>query len=125
MFSRLQSAGLVALAIAVLSSTLYLTSYFMPQWDLPIWPIMWFSSPFTYATAIWFRDALESPSPALLALLLLMPYPIYGAVVGYAWPVASGSIAVVVRSLLRRILAIFVAAVVVALCMASWIMAGS
>lgn len=127
MLSRLQSAGLLALAITAFIGVLCLATYLLPLWTTPIWAVMWFSSPLMYASALWFREELMSNLSLFptIALLIFMPYLIYGAVVGFVWPVASGSIGMVARALLRRILAIYAVTALAALCLIPWMLGGS
>src|SRR4029078_4705708 len=99
------------------SCSLYFFASHMPYpWGNPILGFMNVSTFFLFVAVLLFERGFDlSPSPH--ALLVLAPYPFYGAVVGYNWPVASGSIAVIGRSLLLRVLAIFGALVVACLCL--------
>ena len=117
MFSRLQSAGLLSLAATVSSCSLYFVASHLPYgWGSTIGGFMDFSAFFLTIAVFSFQRAFDfSPWPNVL--IVLAPYPFYGAVVGYNWPVASGSIAVIGRSLLLRVLAIFGALVVACLCL--------
>jgi hypothetical protein len=122
MFSRFQSAGLLALAATVSSCSLYFVASHVPyRWGNPILSFMEVSTLFlTFAVFLFERAFDLSRSPN--ALIILAPYPFYGAMVGYNWPVASGSIGIIARSVLRRVLGIFAALFVACLCLVGVIM---